>query len=102
MQRTQKLESVGLLAGGIAHDFNNLLTGIIGNIHLAKLTSPSEKMTLLLDAIENASQRAQELTRQLLTFSKGGGPYQRNSLCYRNNRRCNHLCSPRVQYTLGD
>lgn len=72
--RTQKLESVGMLAGGIAHDFNNLLTGIIGNIHLAQLQSPSEEITKLLNATENASQRAQELTRQLLTFSKGGAP----------------------------
>ncbi len=74
MQRTQKLESVGMLAGGIAHDFNNLLTGIIGNIHLARLQSPDKGMTRLLDASESASQRAQELTRQLLTFAKGGAP----------------------------
>ena len=37
MAKTEKLESVGLLAGGIAHDFNNLLTGIFGNISLARM-----------------------------------------------------------------
>ena len=74
MQRTQKLESVGLLAGGIAHDFNNLLTGILGNIHLARLKSPDSEIDQLLQATENASERAQDLTRQLLTFSKGGAP----------------------------
>lgn len=74
LRRTQKLEAVGLLAGGIAHDFNNLLTGIIGNILLAKLQSPSEKLSQLLQNTEKASHRAQELTRQLLTLAKGGAP----------------------------
>ena len=74
LRRTQKLEAVGLLAGGIAHDFNNLLTGIIGNILLAKLKSPGEEVTRLLQNTESASFRAQELTRQLLTFAKGGAP----------------------------
>ncbi len=74
IRRTQKLESVGLLAGGIAHDFNNLLTGIIGNILLAKLKSPNREVLELLQNTEKASYRAQELTRQLLTFAKGGSP----------------------------
>ncbi|MEN6442488.1 MAG: PAS domain S-box protein [Methanoregula sp.] len=75
MQRTQKLESLGLLAGGIAHDFNNILTAIFGNIILAKMEvdheSPGYKR--LIEA-ENAMVRAKELTQQLLTFSKGGAP----------------------------
>ena len=74
LRRTQKLEAVGQLAGGIAHDFNNLLTGIIGNILLAKLKSTNEEVTQLLQNTENASHRAQELTRQLLTFARGGAP----------------------------
>lgn len=74
-RRAQKLESVGILAGGIAHDFNNLLTGILGNILLAQIKAPEESdLYRLLKNTENAANRAQELTRQLLTFSKGGAP----------------------------
>jgi signal transduction histidine kinase/CheY-like chemotaxis protein len=73
--RTQKLESLGVLAGGIAHDFNNLLTAIQGNISLAMLdgeaASPAASR---LVAAEKAALRAKDLTRQLLTFSRGGAP----------------------------
>jgi two-component system cell cycle sensor histidine kinase/response regulator CckA len=73
--RAQKLESVGLLAGGIAHDFNNILTIIMGNISLAKtdLARGDDPSELLTEA-ERASKRAQTLTKQLLTFAKGGAP----------------------------
>ncbi|GAB4332803.1 MAG: hypothetical protein Kow0089_00930 [Desulfobulbaceae bacterium] len=74
LRRAQKMESVGILAGGIAHDFNNLLTAILGNILLAQLQSPSPELTTLLKNTEKAAHRAQQLTRQLLTFSKGGAP----------------------------
>lgn len=75
LRRAQKLESVGILAGGIAHDFNNILTGILGNILLAQLkVSEDSDLNTLLKNTENATNRAQELTRQLLTFSKGGAP----------------------------
>lgn len=73
--KSSKLESVGLLAGGIAHDFNNLLTAILGNVSLAKrLCDPSGKICKRLTEAEKASIRAQTLTQQLLTFSKGGMP----------------------------
>ncbi|HEY3450355.1 MAG TPA: transporter substrate-binding domain-containing protein [Myxococcales bacterium] len=73
--RAQRLESLAVLAGGIAHDFNNLLTGILGNISLAVTDDPprSEQRQLLGEA-EKAALRAQDLTRQLLTFSRGGAP----------------------------
>jgi PAS domain S-box-containing protein len=73
--RTQKLESVGVLAGGIAHDFNNLLTAIMGNISIAQLDVPagSPLAEALADA-EKASLQARDLTQQLLTFSRGGAP----------------------------
>ncbi len=74
LRRAQKLESVGILAGGIAHDFNNILTGILGNILLAQLKAPEGDLARLLKNTENAALRAQDLTRQLLTFSKGGSP----------------------------
>ncbi len=73
--KTQKLESTGILAGGIAHDFNNILTTILGNISMAKTNmAPDDEMFDLLSEAETASNRAQALTRQLLTFSKGGTP----------------------------
>jgi PAS domain S-box-containing protein len=73
--RARKIESVGVLAGGIAHDFNNLLTGIMGNISLAMvLAGPGEQVAACLTEAENACRRATKLTRQLLTFSKGGAP----------------------------
>jgi PAS domain S-box-containing protein len=80
MLRTQKLESVGVLAGGIAHDFNNLLTAILGNISLAKLNvTPHDKAYGQLTEAENASIRAKDLTQQLLTFSKGGAPVRKTA-----------------------
>lgn len=74
--RAQKLESIGILAGGIAHDFNNILTAVLGNISLARMTSggPKERLNERLDKAEKASLAARDLTRQLLTFAKGGAP----------------------------
>lgn len=75
IQKVQKLESIGLLAGGIAHDFNNILTAILGNVSLAKMRVPSEpKAVKYLSEAEKASQRAKDLTYQLLTFTRGGVP----------------------------
>lgn len=76
--RIQKLESLGLLAGGIAHDFNNLLGAIMGNISLAMLDiDPESRAHDQLSKADRASLRAQELTRQLLIFSRGGAPVKR-------------------------
>jgi PAS domain S-box-containing protein len=78
--RAVKLESVGLLAGGIAHDFNNILTSVFANIGLAKIMtakqpSPAgETIVERLTAAEKACLRARDLTKQLLTFAKGGAP----------------------------
>ena len=75
LQKTQKLESLGVLAGGIAHDFNNMLTGVTGNLSLIKHSmGPSDENQKRLNEIEKSTFRARELTRQLLTFSKGGKP----------------------------
>jgi len=77
-QEIAKLESVGTLAGGIAHDFNNILTGIMGNISLAKrYVEPGGKALQRLDEAEKASERARDLTQQLLTFAKGGAPIKK-------------------------
>lgn len=71
LRQSQKMEAVGQLAGGIAHDFNNLLTAIIG--HASFLTSRIEEaepgFTHAVE-IHKAAERAAELTRQLLAFSR--------------------------------
>ena len=73
--RSEKLESIGTLAGGMAHDYNNLLSVILGNISLAKMDlKPEDDVWQLLDEAERASNRAKDLTYQLITFSKGGTP----------------------------
>lgn len=77
LQLTQKMESVGVLAGGIAHDFNNLLTAILGNLDLARTEGSPEERAVLLDQAANACVDASHLTRQLLTFSRGGEPVRK-------------------------
>jgi PAS domain S-box-containing protein len=76
--KTQKLESLGVLAGGIAHDFNNILTAISTNISMAKLYGELEEdISEMLGDAEKASIRARNLTQQLLAFSRGGAPVRR-------------------------
>jgi PAS domain S-box-containing protein len=78
--KAERVESIGVLAGGIAHDYNNLLTAILGNINLARSLvqrSETEKAAARLAEAERASLRAKDLTRQLLTFSKGGAPVKK-------------------------
>lgn len=71
LRQARKLEAIGRLAGGIAHDFNNLLTVIIGNSTLATdALEPDHAAREHIEAIETAGQRAAELTRQLLSFSR--------------------------------
>jgi signal transduction histidine kinase len=73
LRRAQKLESLGLLAGGVAHDFNNLLTGIMGNASLVMETAYLEAgVRGMLQDIIRASERAADLTRQLLAYAGKG------------------------------
>ncbi|MFA5265167.1 MAG: ATP-binding protein [Opitutaceae bacterium] len=75
LERSSRLESLGVLAGGIAHDFNNLLTVIIGNVGLARMERDVEASAgPLLAEVEYGAQRARTLTQQLLTFARGGNP----------------------------
>ena len=79
-KRIEKLESLGLLAGGIAHDFNNFLTAIMGNISLARtMVEPGSDLYEILTSSEHATSKASSLTRQLLTFSRGGDPVMKST-----------------------
>jgi signal transduction histidine kinase/DNA-binding response OmpR family regulator len=79
LRQSQKMEAMGQMAGGIAHDFNNLLTAIIGYSDLILSdaeqnpiagTSPYSEMLADVREIRLAAQRAGELTRQILAFSR--------------------------------
>lgn len=71
--RSQKLESLGLLAGGIAHDFNNLLVAILGRADLAREDADSpNNVRDHLQQITEASQHAASLCQQLLAYSGKG------------------------------
>lgn len=77
MGKVDKIESLGVLAGGLAHDFNNLLGGIFGNIELALNEEMSAGARECLKNSLGIHHRAASLTRQLLTFAKGGAPEKR-------------------------
>jgi PAS domain S-box-containing protein len=69
--RAQKMESIGTLASGVAHDFNNILGIILPNAELIKMrTEPDSSPSRFADIIINASKRAAQLTRQLLSLSR--------------------------------
>jgi signal transduction histidine kinase len=79
-RQVRKMEAFGQLAAGVAHDFNNILTVIRGNLSMLRLSLPtkSERFSCVDQAI-NAADRAANLTRQLLTFSRRQ-PLQRKDL----------------------
>ena len=71
LKQAQKMEAIGTLAGGIAHDFNNILSGILGYSQLAQESlDNSEKAHDYIEQILKGAQRAADLTKQILTFSR--------------------------------
>jgi len=70
--QSQKMEAVGTLAGGIAHDFNNILTAINGYCELARLDAPNTTVRAYLEAAQQAANRAADLVRQIMAFSRQG------------------------------
>ncbi len=70
-RHTQKMEAIGTLAGGIAHDFNNILGAILGYSELAMTqVSQDQRVKSYLDEVVTAGNRAKELVKQILAFSR--------------------------------
>jgi two-component system NtrC family sensor kinase len=70
LRQAQRMEAIGQLTGGVAHDFNNILMIVKGNVHRLRRDLSEPKLIRKLDMIETASQRGENLVRQLLTFSR--------------------------------
>lgn len=69
--RSQRMETLGMLAGGIAHDFNNVLAGILGHTTYLKTILPASGAHVeSLTAIEDGARKASSMTQQILNFSK--------------------------------
>ena len=71
LRQSQKMEAIGRLAGGIAHDFNNILMAVQGYVALSlSRVMPTDPVRAWIEEIRKASDRAANLTRQLLAFSR--------------------------------
>ncbi|MDT8318792.1 MAG: PAS domain-containing protein [bacterium] len=75
MIKSQKLDSIGVLAGGIAHDFNNFLTVILnGIVYLEETCEGDEVSKTVMEDMKNVVEKAKGVSSELLIFSKGGAP----------------------------
>lgn len=71
LTRTQRLESIGMLASGIAHDLNNVLTPILLSIELLRTKYPVADAQKYVETVQSAAQRGAGIVRQVLTFARG-------------------------------
>ncbi len=71
LRQSHKMEAIGTLSGGIAHDFNNILATILGFADMARDDLPQgSQIKQQLDEVINAGNRAKELVKQILAFSR--------------------------------
>jgi PAS domain S-box-containing protein len=71
LRQSQKMEALGTLAGGIAHDFNNILAAILGQAELClHILPPDSEANYYLESITRSGNRAADLVRQIMTFSR--------------------------------
>ncbi|HVO12348.1 MAG TPA: ATP-binding protein [Vicinamibacteria bacterium] len=100
--QAQKMEAIGRLAGGVAHDFNNLLHVIMGFVELLRRKMPADtRVSRYVDEIEGAAGRAQDVTSQLLAFSRrqviSPAPSDLNALVTRLSRGLSRLIGEDVE-----
>jgi len=70
-RHAQKMEAIGTLAGGIAHDFNNILSAIMGYTDMAiRMADDNDRLQYYLKQVFKASERAKDLVKQILAFSR--------------------------------
>ncbi len=74
--QSEKMAGIGMLAGGVAHEFNNLIGGMMGYAQLAKSTRDISDIEKCIEVVLNSSQRAKEITKNLLSFSRRTEPKQ--------------------------
>jgi len=104
LQRAEKMESIGQLTGGIAHDFNNILGVIMGNLDLLKEQLQRDpKACRRLTAADKAANRAANLTKQLLGFSRRKATHTKaidiNQLFVELDDVLRHSLGPQIKLT---
>ncbi len=77
--RSQRIESLGVLAAGIAHDFNNCLAAILGAVETAQLIPGSTEVRGVLKTAADACLQARQLSQRFLTYSAGGDPLRQTT-----------------------
>lgn|GEM_PF-1022781 len=84
LSQAQKMEAIGTLAGGISHDFNNILTAIIGYTELSLREAEKDSgLASRLNQVLKAGNRARDLVKQILTFSRCSEPEVR-PVCFKS------------------
>jgi signal transduction histidine kinase len=104
-RQAQKMEAISRLSGGIAHHFNNILTSTTGYLHLAmEQLAPSSLPYQYLEHVELNNERAAQLTRDFLIFSRKealqAGPVEANALVTRVLQMLRPLMPDRIEVVL--